>query len=175
MTTRLKNELKNHCYTIEEETVISLEMIKRDRLSKGLPFDEKFKEDFLHAANTMYLSVYHILIIEFSTISIPIDYQFGFSRCFTEFRLCDTLEQFLTVEPSNSIGFVNTDASQLPANIQAEHAKVQSDENHGSGTKDIDACHQSQCTEVIDLVSDDEFEEKPNVDAIARAIALQDF
>lgn len=74
MTNHLENELKNHWYTIEEETVISLEMIKRDRLSKGLPFDEKFKEDFLHAAKTMYLSIFHILTVEFSTISIPIEY-----------------------------------------------------------------------------------------------------
>lgn len=54
MTDHWDNELKNHWYTIEEQTIISLEMIKRDRIRKGLPFDEKFKADFLHAANTMY-------------------------------------------------------------------------------------------------------------------------
>lgn len=54
MTHHLENELKNHWYRIEEETIISLELIKRDRIRKGLAFDEKFKMDFLRAANTMY-------------------------------------------------------------------------------------------------------------------------
>lgn len=54
MTKNWKNELKNRWYRIEEQTILSLEVIKRDRIRKGLPFDEEFKVDFLRAANTMY-------------------------------------------------------------------------------------------------------------------------
>lgn len=66
----------------------------------------------------------------------------------------------MTVASYNSMGFVNTTVGQLPVESQTDHAMPQYNGYHGSG---MTACHQNPCTEIIDLVSDDEFEEKPNV------------
>lgn len=49
-----QNELKNNWCRIQEQTTLSLALIKRDRIRKNLSFDDKFKVDFLRAANTMY-------------------------------------------------------------------------------------------------------------------------
>lgn len=166
MTNHLEAELKNHWYTIEEQTVISLEYIRRDRLRKGLPFDEKFKEDFLHAANTMYLSIDYMLIFKdkpnSSQFSFQLTINLYFSHSCTESRLCDTLDQFMMARSFNSTGSVNINDSPVPANGQTNQAMTSSCDNPGGGTKDTFACEQNH-TEIINLISDDEFEEKPNI------------
>lgn len=41
------NELKKYWCKIEDQTKLSLQLIKRDRIRSGLLFDEKFKKNFL--------------------------------------------------------------------------------------------------------------------------------
>lgn len=48
------DELKNGWHRVQKQTKFSLELIKQDRIRRNMSFDDKFKADFLRAANTVY-------------------------------------------------------------------------------------------------------------------------
>lgn len=78
----------------------------------------------------------------------------------------------------DSTNFVDNNVSQLPAKGQINHANAKNGNNHSSESEakkeDVCTCHQSQGTEIVDLISDDEFEEKPNVGQ-GNSHIIQDF
>lgn len=47
-----RNELRKYWSTVEKQTKLSLQLIKRDRIRSGLVFDEKFKSNFLRSTYT---------------------------------------------------------------------------------------------------------------------------
>lgn len=49
-----RNELKKYWCKIEDQTKLSLELIKQDRIRSGLPFDDNFKNNFLRSTYTKY-------------------------------------------------------------------------------------------------------------------------
>lgn len=49
-----RNEIRKYWCKIEEQTKLSLELIKRNRIENGLPFDDKFKANFLKSAYEKY-------------------------------------------------------------------------------------------------------------------------
>lgn len=53
-----QDEIKRFWWKIQEQTKYSLNLIKQDRIRRGLAFDETFRVNFLRSANTKYKTIY---------------------------------------------------------------------------------------------------------------------